>query len=91
MPELRKIVAEPGSKEDTVTLSLNGTLSEANLPELVQNIATARIAHRQVEIDLSEVTLLDRKAVAFLSNPEEGVCLINCPAYLRRWIQDGSR
>jgi hypothetical protein len=40
-----------------------------------------------VFIDLSEVTLVDRKAVRYFANqPVEEVKLINCPAYLRRWI-----
>jgi hypothetical protein len=40
-----------------------------------------------VFIDLSEVTLVDRKAVQYFANqPVEEVKLINCPAYLRRWI-----
>ena len=85
-----KITANPNTNEHTVKLLLNGILGEDALPELRQTIADARGARKQVQIDLSEVTLVDRKAVAFLSNAGREVELINCPDYLRRWIRQGT-
>ena len=38
-------------------------------------------------LDLSEVTLVDIAAVRFLIRCEdEGVALVQCPAYVREWI-----
>ena len=81
------IVAEPHPADRSVTILLNGIFSEESLPELEDSICRARQARQHVLIDLSEVTLVDRKAVAYFANqPVEEVKLINCPAYLRRWI-----
>jgi hypothetical protein len=82
-----RIVAEPHPADRTVTILLNGILREEFLPELEDSICRARQARQRVFIDLSEVTLVDRKAVEYFANqPGEEVTLINCPAYLRRWI-----
>jgi hypothetical protein len=81
------IVAEPHPADRSVTILLNGVFREEALPELEQSIDRARQARQRVFIDLSEVTLVDRKAVQYFANqPLEGVKIINCPAYLRRWI-----
>src|SRR3954451_3871201 len=81
------IVAEPHPADRSVTILLNGVFREDSLPELEQSICRAREARQRVFIDLSEVTLVDRKAVQYFANqPGEEVKLINCPVYLRRWI-----
>lgn len=81
------IVAEPHPADRSVTILLNGIFREESLPELEGSICRARQARQHVFIDLSEVTLVDRKAVQyFASQPVEEVQIINCPAYLRRWI-----
>ena len=82
-----KIVSEPDPGDRFVTLLLNGRFNEDALPELDQTIAQARCAHRRVYIDLSEVTLVDRKAVEYFSEQAvNNIKLINCPIYLRNWI-----
>ncbi len=82
-----KIVSEPDPSDRFVTLLLNGRFNEAALPELAQTIAQARCAHGHVYIDLSEVTLVDRKAVEYFSEQAvNNIKLINCPIYLRNWI-----
>lgn len=81
------IVAEPHPSDRSVIILLNGVFREDSLPELEESISRAREARQHVFIDLSEVTLVDRKAVQYFANqPVEEVKLINCPAYLRRWI-----
>lgn len=81
------IVAEPHPADRSVTILLNGIFREDSLPELEESICRAREARQRVFIDLSEVTLVDRKAVQYFTNqPREEVKLINCPVYLRRWI-----
>src|SRR5581483_6652954 len=77
--------------EEAVTLLLNGKFSEDALPDLDQSISQAKGCCRRIYIDLSEVTLVDRKAVQYFSTQAgRDVKLVNCPIYLRRWItQDG--
>jgi anti-anti-sigma regulatory factor len=82
-----KITTEPHPAERSVTLLLNGKFSEEALPELDQSISQARGSHARIYLDLSEVTLVDRKAVQYFSEQaEHDVRLVNCPIYLRRWI-----
>jgi hypothetical protein len=41
----------------------------------------------QMELDLSEITLVDREAVSYLAFCEfKGIGLRNCPPYVREWI-----
>ena len=83
-----KITTEPHPGESSVTLLLNGKFGEDALPELQQSISQARGAHQQIYIDLSEVTLVDRKAVQYFSDQAcDDVKLVNCPVYLRCWIR----
>jgi ABC-type transporter Mla MlaB component len=82
-----KIIAEAHPAERSVTLLLNGKLSADALPELKQSILEAQSAHQRIYIDLSEVTLVDREAVQYISEQAvRDIQLINCPIYLRRWI-----
>jgi anti-anti-sigma regulatory factor len=82
-----KIVCEPHPADRRVTLLLNGKFDEDSIPELEQSICDATSAQQRVFLDLSEVTLVDRKAVQFFSERAlQGVKLVNCPIYLRRWI-----
>lgn len=70
---------------------LNGKFSEEAIPDLEHSIVEARESHRHVYIDLSEVTLVDRKAVQYFSEQAaQDVKLVNCPVYLRRWISQVS-
>jgi len=81
------ITMEPHPAERYVRLLLNGKFSEEALADLKQTISKARGAHQRIYIDLSEVTLVDRKAVQYFSSEAgDDVKLVNCPIYLRRWI-----
>lgn len=43
---------------------------------------------RQIVLDLTDLTLLDRYAVRFLEQCEtENIRLANCRAYIREWIE----
>lgn len=85
------ITTEPHPGECSVTLLLNGKFSEDAIPELEQSIADARGMHQRIFIDLSEVTLVDRKAVQYISDQAgSDVKLVNCPIYLRHWIKEVS-
>ncbi|MBV9762308.1 MAG: hypothetical protein JO340_17240 [Acidobacteriaceae bacterium] len=86
-----KITTEPHPAERSVTLWLNGKFSEDSIPDLRQSISDARGAHQRIFIDLSEVTLVDRKAVEYISDQAcSDVKLVNCPIYLRGWIRQVS-
>ena len=82
-----KIKTELNAVEHAVTLLLNGKFSKDALPDLDRSITAAKGSHRKVYIDLSEVTLVDRKTVQYFSiKAAQNIKLINCPIYLRRWI-----
>jgi ABC-type transporter Mla MlaB component len=82
-----KILSEMHPANDSIRLLLNGKFDEDALPELERSIGVATSAAQLVFIDLSEVTLVDRKAVQFFSErASPHVRLVNCPIYLRRWI-----
>ena len=81
------ITTEPNPGEHAITLLLNGKFGEDALPALDDSLQQARQVRRHVYLDLSEVTLVDRKAVEYLTQQAmSNVELINCPLYLRRWI-----
>jgi anti-anti-sigma regulatory factor len=86
-----KIVSAHHPDEATVTLLLNGKFGEDAIPDLEHSIVEARESRRRIYIDLSEVTLVDRKAVQYFSDQAaHDVKLVNCPIYLRRWISQVS-
>ncbi len=82
-----KITTQP--EEQFVTILLNGKFSEDSLADLDESIMAALGANQTVVMDLSEVTLVDRKAVEYLADQSShNVRIVNCPVYLRRWIKD---
>ncbi len=85
------ITKEPNAVEQSVTLLLNGKFSEDALPELDQSISEARDARQRIYLDLSEVTLVDRRTVDYFSEQaSQDIRLVNCPIYLRHWIRQVS-
>ena len=84
-PSTIKTEVHPG--ESSVTLMLNGKFGEESLGALEQSIGEARQTNCRIYIDLSEVTLVDRILVRYISSQaSNGITLVNCPVYLRRWI-----
>ena len=84
-PSTIKTEVHPG--ESSVTLMLNGKFGEESLGALEQSIGEARQSNCRIYIDLSEVTLVDRILVRYISaQANQGITLVNCPVYLRRWI-----
>jgi anti-anti-sigma regulatory factor len=72
-------------RANDVILALSGDLDENHAVEL-QGLFAAEGKHHVV-LDRSDVTLVDRDAVRFLSRIEtEGAVLVNCPEYVRSWI-----
>jgi ABC-type transporter Mla MlaB component len=86
-----KITAETHPAERAITLLLDGKFSEDALPALRESVSAARQQKQTIYIDLSEVTLVDRKAVQYFSEQAaRDVKLVNCPNYLRHWIRQVS-
>jgi hypothetical protein len=70
-----------------VVLVLGGKCSGGSLGELRRAIENARRLEKNVILDLSEVTLVDRPSLQFFaSQVRENVTLINCPEYIEPWI-----
>jgi anti-anti-sigma regulatory factor len=75
-----------------VKLIVIGRIDGAQLPDL-QDLILSEGA-RDVVLDLTEVTLVDREVVLFLMQCEvNGLRLTNCPGYIRKWIsrESGTR
>ena len=72
-----------------VTFFLSGEIDSDHVAELEALIATE--ASRLVCLDLAEVTLVTREAVKALARVEAaGAVFVNCPDYVRSWI-DGDQ
>jgi anti-anti-sigma regulatory factor len=70
-----------------VTLTLAGKCSGGSLGELRRAIDKAKRMQKQIVIDMSEVTLVDRPSLQFLAEQaRDDVKLINCPEYIEPWI-----
>ena len=68
-----------------VAFVLSGDMDSAHVTELETLMATA--SNRLVVLDLADVTLVAREAMTFLARVEAaGAVLVNCPEYVRRWI-----
>jgi len=91
LPTSSKEAAEPMFKVektfegDSTVLRLVGRVKAEHLAELKTLIAGVQAP---VQLDLSEVTLVDVDVVCFLGDYERrGVQLVNCAPYVREWIQ----
>jgi hypothetical protein len=63
-------------------------MTGVRLGELRREIGRARRRHKHIELDLEEVTLVDRYSVTFLAEQaSEGMRLVHCPAYIEPWIE----
>ena len=81
------ITSQRNGSTGGITLLLNGKFHEGSLSVLDRWLDKARKVQAPVYVDLSEVTLVDRKAAEYLSRQAVAdVELINCPVYLKRWI-----
>jgi hypothetical protein len=69
---------------DAVRVTLSGRIDPEHIAELQRLIDEGKRANRPVTLDLKDVRLVDRDAVAFLGRCESsGINLENCPVYVR--------
>ena len=68
-----------------VTFVLSGAMDSDYVTEL--EALMAAVSHGPVLRHLADVTLVNREAIGFLADVEAGgATLVNCPEYVRRWI-----
>jgi anti-anti-sigma regulatory factor len=68
-----------------VTFLLSGEMDSYHVAELQALMAAE--SDRLVFLDLTDVTLVNREAIAFLGSVEAaGAVLVTCPEYVRSWI-----
>ncbi len=69
-----------------VTLKISGRMDAENVADVKMSVES-EVDGRRIVLDLQDLTLVNRDAVAFLADYEtEGVKIVNCPAYIREWI-----
>jgi hypothetical protein len=74
------------SSNGQLVLVLSGQIEEQHITELEAQMGVGT-NRSSVVLDLKEVTLVSREAIAFLERCEaSGVTLKNCPAYVREWV-----
>jgi len=67
--------------------AISGRIETAHIAELQRLVDEEQVMHRQVVLDLGDVTLVHPEVVSFFERCEtNGVRLENCPAYVRAWI-----
>jgi len=77
------------ARADVVRLSLSGRIQGAHLAELERAVAAEMVVPEALTIDLAEVRLVERAAIAFLARCEAaGVRLVGCATYVREWIDE---
>jgi hypothetical protein len=86
--EILTIVSRSES-DGILRLSLAGKMTANGIGELRRELDDAKRHRKPVQLDLSEVTLLDRVSAEFLNSVAcPMVRFNNCPPYLQRWISD---
>ena len=77
--KIEKTLVEHGT-----TIKLIGRIRAEDVSQLKAQISASV---PKVVLELGEVSLVDVDAVRFLGNCEsEGIQLLNCSAYIRKWI-----
>ena len=74
------------SANGEVVFALSGRMDEGDIADL-EALIKSEAAGRRMVLDLRDLTLVGREAIAFLERCETGtITLRNCPAYVREWI-----
>jgi hypothetical protein len=74
----------------TAVFACSGRIEEKDVAE-IRKVVEAEAGVAGIALDLEEVKLVDREAVRFLTGCKaRGIKLMNCPPYIREWIETGS-
>ena len=69
-----------------VTFAFSGALTAEELAAVTATIE--REQSSRIAFDLAELTMVSREGIAYLRHAEAaGIELVNCPQYIRRWIE----
>jgi hypothetical protein len=80
---------ETATDGPTVVLRLVGRIESMDLEELEAEVGRHRLP---LVLDLDQVTLVNQRAVRFLSACEaKGIELVNCAPYIRDWMSGEGR
>jgi anti-anti-sigma regulatory factor len=75
-----------------LTVALAGRIDADHLDGLEELVRRAARDGRRLSFDLSQVRMVDRRAVAFLaSGAGREVLLTGCPTWLRKWLEAENR
>jgi predicted metal-binding protein len=75
---------ERSARDGFTVFALSGRINTEGIVKLKELFDTD---YRTSILDLREVRLVDRDAVKFLRGCEaDGMALVNCPAYVREWM-----
>jgi hypothetical protein len=75
---------ERSARDGFTVFALSGRINTEGIVKLKELFDTD---YRTSILDLREVRLVDRDAVKFLRGFEaDGMALVNCPAYVREWM-----
>jgi anti-anti-sigma regulatory factor len=78
---------QKSSDANSVVFMVSGRIEAAGLAEL-KKLVESEASDHSLTLDLAEVKLVDRDVIGFLAGCEaKGVKLVNCPAYIREWIE----
>ena len=76
------------SANGRIVFTVSGRIEADDVKDLRQLLDVETAGQRQVVLDLRDVTLVNEGAVKFLADCEaDSVTLVNCPAYIREWIE----
>ena len=68
-------------------LTLSGRIEAQAIAEL-ERLLELQTDHRDIVVDLKDVSLVDREAMRFFARCEaDGVKLENCTPYIREWME----
>ena len=71
-----------------VTFLIAGSVDATCLADFDRAFVAARRLGKVIHLDLSEVTLVDRRGLQYLIDLScDDVTLINCPDYVKRWMR----
>ena len=74
------------SANGEVVFTLSGRMDEGDIADL-EALIKSEASGRRMVLDLRDLTLVGREAIAFLEHCEaDGITLKNCPKYVREWI-----